>query len=89
MPCEGIAPFDTLVRSLPLTSPVGLLLRDRFGGRVGTTRARHAVGFCRLSRYDQRYVRRAVEGARVLQAAGALEVFCTQTRHGPWATTGS
>lgn len=63
--------FDALMRKLSCTSLVGVLLRDRDGGRVA---------IYRISRYDQNHMQIALEAAaRVLKAAGARDVFLTQS----------
>jgi choline dehydrogenase-like flavoprotein len=78
---ESAGQFDSLMRMLPRISLVGILLRDRFGGRVFVNRAGLPIIDYRVSKYDQRHVRRGVEGAaRVLLAAGAREIFSTQNR---------
>jgi choline dehydrogenase-like flavoprotein len=65
---------------LPHMSPIGILLRDRYGGRVTVNRAGAPVVHYRVSTYDQRHIRRGVEGAaRVLHAAGATEITSSQS----------
>lgn len=59
---------------------VGLLLRDRDPGRVAVGRDGHPRVRYELSDFDAAHVRRAlVEGARLLAAAGASEVWTLQT----------
>ncbi|MGH2606919.1 MAG: GMC family oxidoreductase N-terminal domain-containing protein, partial [Anaerolineales bacterium] len=71
--------FDAAMVRLPHMSPIGVLLRDRYGGRVTVNRAGTPVVHYQVSTYDQRHIRRGVEGAaRVLQAAGAREVTSSQ-----------
>jgi choline dehydrogenase-like flavoprotein len=78
---ESAVQFDATMRRLIYTSPVGILLRDRFGGRVTLNRSGVPVIRYRIATYDQHHVRRGVEGAaRVLLAAGAQEIFSTQNR---------
>jgi len=85
MPWESAASYDSLVRRLPVSSLVGVLTRDRDHGRVavsrrGATTVRYGPG-----RYDQRHIRQGtIAAAQVLAAAGAREVFPTQTRYVPW-----
>ncbi len=78
---ESATQFDARMRMLAHLSLVGVLLRDRFGGRVTVNRSGVPVIHYRVSQYDQRHVRRGVEAAaRVLLAAGAREVFSSQCR---------
>jgi choline dehydrogenase-like flavoprotein len=61
---------------LPRTALVGILLRDRFGGRVSVDRDGVAVVDYALSRYDRGHLRRAIAGAaELLEAAGAREIW--------------
>lgn len=71
--------YRRLMSALPNMSLIGVLLRDRDAGRVeahdGTARVHY-----RLSGYDQRHMRRGIEGAvRILEAAGAREIFTAQS----------
>jgi choline dehydrogenase-like flavoprotein len=69
------------MRQLSHTSVIGILLRDRFGGRITVNRHGVPVISYRLSPYDQQHMRRGIEGAaRVLLAAGARDIFSTQNR---------
>jgi choline dehydrogenase-like flavoprotein len=69
------------MRQVSHTSLVGILLRDRFGGQVTLSRTGLPVIRYQVSRYDQRHMRRGVEAAaRVLLAAGAVDIFSTQNR---------
>jgi choline dehydrogenase-like flavoprotein len=80
-PWESPERFDDLMEQLPHISVIGTLLRDRSGGRVTLDRRGRPSVRYRLSRYDQRHTRAAVEGAaRVLLAAGAREIFSAQNR---------
>ena len=84
-PWNSARDYDALMQDLPRTSFIGLLLRDRDGGRVMLGRDGRARVRYHLSRYDQAHIRRAViDGARVLASAGAREIFATQTRDGRW-----
>jgi choline dehydrogenase-like flavoprotein len=81
MPWEDAGSFDQGMRLLSHTSVVGILLRDRFGGRVTVSRRGIPIVDYQISKYDQRHVRQAVEGAaRVLLAAGAQEMLSIQPR---------
>jgi choline dehydrogenase-like flavoprotein len=80
-PWDNAKSLDRLMRQLSHTSVIGILLRDRFGGRITVDRQGVPVISYRLSPYDQRHMRRGIEGAaRVLLAAGARAVFTTQNR---------
>jgi long-chain-alcohol oxidase len=84
VPWDGATDFDRRVRRLEHTSHVGLLLRDRQGGRVRLGRNGRALIHYAISRYDQRHIRQATAAAaRVLRAAGAREIYPTQNRYLP------
>jgi choline dehydrogenase-like flavoprotein len=82
--------FKRLMTRFPHMSVVGVLLRDRFGGRITIDRQGLPVIDYRLSAYDTAHIRRGMfEAARVLEAAGARELFTGQTRwvsHRPGGT---
>lgn len=80
-PWESSEQFDTSMRDLTHTSLVGILLRDRFGGRVTINRSGLPVIRYRISSYDQGHIRQALQGAaQVLLAAGAREILSAQNR---------
>jgi choline dehydrogenase-like flavoprotein len=80
-PWEDARSFDAGMRLLAHTSVVGILLRDRYGGRVTVSRKGVPVVDYRISKYDQGHIRSAVAGAaQVLLAAGAREIISTQPR---------
>jgi choline dehydrogenase-like flavoprotein len=80
-PWRSAQQFDDLARELAHTSLVGVLPRDRYGGRVSINRDGVPVINYRVSRYDQQHIRTGVEGAaRVLLAAGAKRIYSTQNR---------
>jgi choline dehydrogenase-like flavoprotein len=73
--------FDETMKNLAHTTTVGILLRDRGAGRVTINRDGVPVVHYQVSAYDQRHVRRGLEGAaRVLQAAGARRILSSQNR---------
>jgi choline dehydrogenase-like flavoprotein len=73
--------FKRLMTRFPHMTVVGVLLRDRDGGRITIDRQGLPVIDYRLSRYDTAHIRRGMrEAARVLLAAGARELFTGQTR---------
>jgi choline dehydrogenase-like flavoprotein len=76
LPWEGAAAHGALMTRLPHLTLVGILLRDRDGGRVTVNRDGQPVVRYRLSPYDRAHLRRGlIEAARVLQAAGASEIL--------------
>jgi len=80
-PWESAAGHRDRMAKLPRTALVGILLRDRFGGRVRVDRDGAAVIDYRLSRYDRGHLRRAIAaGAEVLEAAGAREIWLPLAR---------
>jgi choline dehydrogenase-like flavoprotein len=80
-PWESAAGHRERMARLPRTALVGILLRDRFGGRVRVDRDGAAVVDYRLSRYDRAHLRRAIgAGAEVLEAAGARDIWLPLAR---------
>ena len=81
VPWESAAGHRDRMAKLPKTALVGILLRDRFGGRVRVDRAGAAVIDYRLSRYDRGHLRRAIgAAAQLLEAAGAREIWLPLAR---------
>lgn len=71
-----------MMRQLPYVTPIGLLTRDLGGGRITIDRDGIPLVDYRLSRFDLANMRRAAAGAaQILAAAGAEEIFTTQTRY--------
>jgi choline dehydrogenase-like flavoprotein len=63
------------MRDLSRAAPLGVLLRDRDGGRVRTRRDGTPEVRYRLSRYDEQHLQTGIDGAvRILEAAGARKV---------------
>lgn len=82
-PWESAAQHREQMARLPRTALVGILLRDRFGGRVRVDRdaAGSAVVDYRLSGYDARHVRHAIDrAAALLEAAGARRIWLPLAR---------
>ena len=80
-PWESAAQHREWMAKLPRTALVGILLRDRFGGRVSVDRDGVAVVDYALSRYDRGHLRRAIAGAaELLEAAGAREIWAPLAR---------
>jgi long-chain-alcohol oxidase len=80
-PWESAAQYQTRMARLPRTALVGILLRDRFGGRIAVDRDGDPIVDYRLSRYDARHVRRALAAAaELLEVAGAREIWAPLSR---------
>jgi choline dehydrogenase-like flavoprotein len=80
-PWESAVQYRDRMAQLPHTGLVGILLRDRFGGRVSVDRDGAAVVDYRLSRYDRAHLWRAIAGAaELLEAAGAREIWLPLAR---------
>lgn len=80
-PWESAAQHRDRMQRLPHTALAGILLRDRFGGRVRVDRDGSPVVDYRLSRYDRRHLRQAIAAAAaVLEAAGAREIWLPLAR---------
>ncbi|HYM49540.1 MAG TPA: GMC family oxidoreductase [Candidatus Limnocylindrales bacterium] len=83
-PWRGAPAYNRLMRALPNMSLIGVLLRDRDGGRVEARDGMARVHY-RLSDYDLRHMRRGIEAAvRIFEAAGAREVFTSQSAYVPY-----
>lgn len=80
-PWESARQHADVMTRLARTALVGVLLRDRDSGSVRLDGdGRPVVSYC-LSPYDTRHLRRGlVEAARVLEAAGAREIWSTHSR---------
>ena len=80
-PWESAAGHRDRMSKLPHTALVGILLRDRFGGRVRVDSGGVAVVDYRLSRYDRAHLRRAIAAAaEVLEAAGGHNIWLPLAR---------
>ncbi len=80
-PWESAAQHHARMARLPRTGLVGILLRDRFGGRVTVDRDGNPVIDYRLSRYDAGHMRHALgAAAELLEAAGAQEIWAPLAR---------
>jgi len=81
VPWESGAQHGEAMARLSRTTLVAILLRDRDGGRVRVDGEGQPVVSYRLSRYDARHLRRGfAEGARLLEAAGAQEIWASQAQ---------
>lgn len=80
-PWESAEGHRERMAALPRTALIGILLRDRFGGRVSVDRDGLPIVDYRLSRYDRVHMRKAIlNAAHVLEAAGAREVWLPLNR---------
>jgi len=83
-PWRGASQHAELMRALPHTGGVGVLLRDRDGGQVNVGRDGRPIVKWRLSEYDRGHMRRGVEGAaRITEAMGAKRVYSS---HAKWVS---
>ena len=70
-----------MMRALPNTLPVGVLLRDRDGGEVRVGRDGQPIVRYRLSDYDAGHMRKGLDGgAQILEAAGARRIFTSHSK---------
>ena len=75
-PWESARQYADRMGRLAHTALCGILLRDRFGGRVRVDRDGSPVVDYRVSRYDAVHLRRALSAAaELLEAAGAREIW--------------
>lgn len=81
VPWESGAQHAAAMANLSRTALVAILLRDRDSGRVRVDADGKPVVSYRLSAYDAAHLRRGfAEGARVLEAAGAQEIWAPHAR---------
>src|SRR5271156_2994863 len=68
--------YRALLEKLAHTSGIGVLLRDRDGGRVTVDRTGWPVTRYALSEFDRAHLREGFKGAaRILEAAGARRIY--------------
>jgi long-chain-alcohol oxidase len=80
-PWRGATQSAEIMRALPYTGGVGVLLRDRDGGEVTVGRDGLPVVKWKFSDFDLGHMRRGVEGAaRVVEAMGAKRVFSSHSK---------
>jgi long-chain-alcohol oxidase len=80
-PWHDAAQSRRLLERLPQLSGIGVLLRDRSEGEVRATRAGDPRVTYGLTAFDVRHIRAGVDGAaRILEAAGAREIFSSHAR---------
>jgi choline dehydrogenase-like flavoprotein len=74
--------YRSLLGKLSNTTAIGVLLRDRDGGRVSADGEGNPVTHYALSEFDRAHLRRGFIGAaRILEAAGARLIF---SPHAKW-----
>lgn len=74
--------YRSLLGKLSNTVGIGVLLRDRDGGRVDIDREGHPVSHYALSNFDRAHLRHGfISAARILEAAGARLIF---SPHAKW-----
>jgi choline dehydrogenase-like flavoprotein len=74
--------YRSLLGKLSNTVAIGVLLRDRDGGRISLDREGNPVAHYALSAFDRAHLRRGFVGAaRILEAAGARLIF---SPHAKW-----
>ncbi len=74
--------YRSLLGKLSNTTAIGVLLRDRDGGRVTIDREGNPIAHYALSGFDRGHMRRGFVGAaRILEAAGARLIF---SPHAKW-----
>ena len=74
--------YRSLLEKLPHLSAIGVLVRDRDGGRVTIDRDGHPVSSYALSDFDRQHLRRGFIGAaNIFEAAGARLIF---SPHAKW-----
>lgn len=80
LPWRGAEQHLELMRELPRSSVVGVLLRDRGSGEVRVGRDGAPVVRYRVSPYDRRHLERGLDGARrILEAAGARRTTAAES----------
>ena len=81
VPWESATENARLMSSLPRLAMVGVLPRDRGAGRVRIGRNGEAIVTYRLADRDARRLATGIDGAgRILEAAGAREIFTAHAR---------
>jgi long-chain-alcohol oxidase len=84
LPWRDPQQYRSLLEKLSHISAIGVLLRDRDGGRVTTDPQGHPVAHYALSSFDRAHLRSGFIGAaRILEGAGARQVF---SPHAKWCS---
>jgi long-chain-alcohol oxidase len=81
LPWREAAQYRSLLSQLPNTVGIGVLLRDRDGGRVAVDGEGKPVVYYALSSFDRAHLRRGFLGAaHILESAGARLIFSPHTK---------
>jgi choline dehydrogenase-like flavoprotein len=84
LPWRDSVHYRSLLEKLPHISAIGVLLRDRDGGRVAIDPEGHPVSRYALSAFDRAHFRQGfINAARILEAAGATQIF---SPHAKWSS---
>ncbi|MDP9338937.1 MAG: FAD-dependent oxidoreductase [Acidobacteriota bacterium] len=82
LPWRGPAQHRKFFERLTNTVGIGVLLRDRDGGRVTMDSQGHPVAHYELSQFDRNHLRHGfISAARILEAAGAHTIY---SPHAKW-----
>jgi long-chain-alcohol oxidase len=82
LPWRDPMQFRSLMERLVNTSAIGVLLRDRFGGRVRVDSEGNPVSSYSLSDFDLAHLRRGFLGAaEILEAAGAKLIYSPHAKY--------
>ena len=81
LPWHSPEQFRGLMEKFINTSAIGVLLRDRFGGRVQIDSEGNPVSSYSLSKFDRAHLRKGFLGAaRILEAAGSKLIYSPHTK---------
>ncbi|HET9803206.1 MAG TPA: GMC family oxidoreductase N-terminal domain-containing protein [Candidatus Acidoferrum sp.] len=82
LPWRNPVQFRALMERFANTSAVGVLLRDRFGGRVRIDSEGNPVSSYSLSDFDRAHLRRGfLAAAEILEAAGAKLIYSPHAKY--------
>ena len=82
LPWRSPSQFRALMEKLVNTSAIGVLLRDRHGGRVQIDSEGNPVSSYSLSKFDRAHMRRGFLGAaQILGAAGAKLIYSPHAKY--------
>ena len=82
LPWRTPAQFRGLMERFANTSAIGVLLRDRYGGRVRIDSEGNPVSSYSLSEYDRLHMRAGFNGAaQILEAAGAKLIYSPHAKY--------
>jgi choline dehydrogenase-like flavoprotein len=85
LPWEGAAEHARLMGRIRELTAIAVIPRDRGAGRVRIGRDGEPIATYRLAREDARRLSTAIDGAgRILEAAGAREIFTANARLQRW-----